>query len=115
MPETELRVQEGRTYRVEVDGIQVQEFTAKSSRELIVEGMGGTSVFVAVLPGRYDDSMRDTYTARPVPPVGLFRPNRGKGRALVDGWSWILEQPAGVYFARYPELGEVKITIPQEG
>jgi hypothetical protein len=114
MAENQIRIQDGRTYRVEVDGVEVQEFTAETSREILVEGLGQTSAFVLALPGRYDDSMRDNYTQKPVPPVGLFRPERGKSRAMVDGWRWLLEQPAGVYYISYGELGQVKITIPQE-
>jgi len=113
MAENQIRIQEGRTYRVEVEGVEVQEFTAETTREILVEGLGQTSVFVLALPGRYDETMRDTYTVKPVPPVGLFCAQNGKSRALVDGWHWILEQKPGVYFARYGELGQLKITIPK--
>lgn len=108
------RLNVGTYYRVEFDGITIGEFTPRRGRVLILEGVGGaSSLFLAALPGNYDPSMRDTYTSRPPAPGGAFR-RKGTQRWQPAEWPWLLEQPKGVYYARFEDLGDFRIELDPE-
>lgn len=110
MAQSEEAVQAGQTYQVELEGVVVGEFSSDRSRRIAIEGLGGADCFVSKLPAHYDET-RDKFSARPRAPLARFRNQAQK--YIGDNWGTLLRQPAGVYFVRYADLGEIRIELDQ--
>lgn len=114
MPTTESRkeLRQGRTYRVEYDGVVCGEFVATCTRFVAIAAAGHTEAYISELPANYDAAVaRDTYTARPPAPAVAMRPNR-KGSTW-EPWSWadLFEQPRGVYVVRFDGMGDALVEL----